>query len=298
MRNTLVATVRNVGSEHWGAIARTGTAWAAVVVTLGVAVLTALQPGSSGLAVSVSTLAANAGDALQGVSVALPLGYPFLVGMASAVNPCGFALLPTYLGLYLGTSAADRRSWPTQLTRAVLVSLTMTGSFVLLFGAAGLVLEAAGAIVGPLLPWLSIGVGILLVIAGGRLIAGGSLNAQPAERLVGALGSTAGQVGLRGYAAYGFAFALSSLGCTLPLFLSVVGAGLAEARVLQDLLLYASGMGSVVLILTLLVAIVGRGVIARVRGAGQILQPLGAVLLLATGGYIVYYWLSAGGILG
>src|SRR6516225_2255702 len=137
------------------------------MLTLAFAVLSAAQSGSGGLAVAVSTLAGSAGDALQGAGRVLPLGYPFVIGMASAVNPCGFALLPTYLGLYLGTSAADRRSWPAQLTRAVLVSLTMTGSFMLLFGAAGLVLDAAGAIVGPLLPWLSIGVGVLLVIAGG-----------------------------------------------------------------------------------------------------------------------------------
>jgi hypothetical protein len=36
-------------------------------------------------------------------------------------------------------------------------------------------------------------------------------------------------------------------------------------------------------------------VFAQLRAAGRIVQPLGAVLLLATGGYIVYYWLSAGG---
>jgi hypothetical protein len=29
-----------------------------------------------------------------------------------------------------------------------------------------------------------------------------------------------------------------------------------------------------------------------------VLDPLRAALLLATGGYIVYYWLSAGGLLG
>jgi len=299
MRNTLVATARNVGSEKRSAVARTGVAWAAVVLTLSVAVLGALRSGSGGLAVAVSTLAGGAGDALQGAGSALPLGYAFVVGMVSAVNPRGFALLPTYLGLYLGTSAADRRSWPAQLIRTVLISLTMTGSFVLLFGAAGVVLEAAGAIVGPLLPWLSITVGVLLVLAGGRLIAGGSLTASPAERLADSFGSTAaGHVGLPGYAAYGFAFALSSLGCTLPLFLSVVGTGISDAHVLQDVLLYALGMGSVVLILTLLVAIVGRGVFAHIRGTGRMLQPLGALLLLATGGYIVYYWLSAGGIRG
>jgi cytochrome c biogenesis protein CcdA len=81
----------------------------------------------------------------------------------------------------------------------------------------------------------------------------------------------------------------------LPLFLSVIGAGFSESRtqVLQNLVLYALGMGSVILVLTVVVAVVGHGVFARIRGAGRILQPLGAVLLLVTGGYIVYYWLSA-----
>jgi cytochrome c biogenesis protein CcdA len=103
-----------------------------------------------------------------------------------------------------------------------------------------------------------------------------------------------------GYAAYGLAFGLSSLGCTLPLFLSVVGAGLfqTQAQAAQDLLLYALGMGTVVSVLTVLAALIGGAVFTRVRGVGRILQPLGAVLLLATGGYIVYYWLSAGGIFG
>jgi cytochrome c biogenesis protein CcdA len=268
------------------------------VVTLGIAVLGAVQPGSGGLAIAVSTLASGAGDALQGVGAAVPLGYAFAAGMASAVNPCGFALLPTYIGLYLGTSAAVRPSWPAQLKRALVVSLTMTGSFILLFGAAGLILDAAGALVGPFLPWLSIGTGVLLVIAGGRLVAGGSLSSKSTERLADSLGATANQVGVLGYAAYGFAFALSSLGCTLPLFLSVVGAGFAQTQAIKELLLYALGMASVVLALTVLVAIAGRGVFAHVRGAGRILQPLGAVLLLGTGGYIVYYWLSAGGVVG
>ena len=298
MRDAVMARPRDGVLQHRVAMVRIALAWAAVVLTLSVAVLSGLQPGSGGLAVAIATLAGSAGDALHGAGSAIPLGYAFVVGMASAVNPCGFALLPTYLGLYLGTSATDRRSWLAQLRRALVVSITMTGSFVLLFGAAGLVLDAAGSIVGPLLPWLSIAVGIVLVIAGGRLIAGGSLTAQPAERLADSLGSTAGQVGLRGYAAYGVAFALSSLGCTLPLFLSVVGAGISQTQAIKELVLYALGMGSIVLILTVLVAIVGRGVFARVRGAGRILPSLGAMLLLATGGYIVYYWLSAGGIRG
>jgi cytochrome c biogenesis protein CcdA len=273
-----------------------------VALTLAVAILGALQGGASGgLALGVSTLAGGAADMLQGLGQAVPLGYAFAVGMLAAVNPCGFALLPTYLGLYLESATLERRTWSAQLARALLVSFVMTGSFVALFGGAGLVLGAVGEELGGLLPWLSIGVGVLLVLTGGRLLAGGTVTAAPAERLADALGGTAGRAGLLGYAAYGLAFALSSLGCTLPLFLAVVGAGFARGGLIdgvEELLLYALGMGFVVSSLTVLVALLGRGVLRRARGAGRVLQPLSALLLLATGGYIVYYWLSAGGILG
>ena len=82
--------------------------------------------------------------------------------------------------------------------------------------------------------------------------------------------------------------------------LGVVGIGLARggiAGALGQLVLYALGMSAVISVLTVLVGLFGRGVLARARSAGRVLQPLSAALLLATGGYIVYYWLSAGGIL-
>jgi len=276
-----------------------GAVLLALVAAFGGAVLTRDTGGAVALLTADASAAAS--DMLQGVIEALPLGYAFALGMAAAVNPCGFALLPTYLGLYLGTAAGERLPLRKQLGRAVLVSLAMTASFVALFGAAGIVFGAAGAALGRLLPWLSLATGVLLVAAGGRLLAGGSFGTAPAERLADRLGGTAARTGLLGYAAYGLAFALSSLGCTLPLFLTAVGTGVARGGLaggVSQMLLYALGMSAVVSILTVLVALFGRGVLARVRNVGRLLAPLGALLLLTTGGYIVYYWLSVGGILG
>jgi len=275
-------------------------AWIAVVGTLAGAVAAARQGSDSMLSIAVATLAGEATNRLQGIGEAIPLGVAFGLGMAAAVNPCGFALLPTYLGLYLGTATGERIPWPAQVRRALRVSTVMTMSFVALFGAAGLILGFLGAAVGGWLAWVSLATGVVLAIAGGRLLAGGSLDAPAAERLADRLGGAANRTGLLAYAAYGLAFGLSSLGCTLPLFLTVVGIGLAGggiAGALGQLVLYALGMSAVVSVLTILVALFGRGVLARVRVAGRVLQPLSAALLLATGGYIVYYWLSAGGIL-
>jgi len=301
MTHVVVAESRAAERRGGGTGMRSVLAWVVVALTLGVAVGAGARGDPGGLTITVSSLSGGATDALQSLGDTLPLGYAFAVGMVSAVNPCGFALLPSFLGLYLGSATLERRSWSGQLARAFLVSVVMSASFVGLFGAAGLVLGVAGAAVGPLLPWLSVTVGVLLVLTAGRLLAGGTVSAVPAERLADALGGTTGRTGVLGYAAYGLAFALSSLGCTLPLFLTVVGTGFARGGLLvavEEFVLYALGMGLVVSTLTVLVALLGRGALSRVRGAGRVLEPLSAVLLLATGGYIVYYWLSAGAILG
>jgi cytochrome c biogenesis protein CcdA len=295
----MAATARTLARIERG-LPRRLLAWVAVVATLTLAVLAARTGSNSALSIAVATLAGETTDRLQGIGQAIPLGVAFGLGMGAAVNPCGFALLPTYLGLYLGTASGERIPWPTQVRRAFQVSAAMTTSFVALFGAAGLILGLLGATAGGWLPWVSLATGVALAIAGGRLLAGGTLEAPPAERLADRLGGAANRTGLLAFAAYGLAFGLSSLGCTLPLFLTVVGIGLASggiAGALGQLVLYALGMSAVVSALTILVALFGRGVLARARGAGRVLQPLSAVLLLATGGYIVYYWLSAGGIL-
>jgi cytochrome c biogenesis protein CcdA len=277
----------------------------AVVVALAAAIFGALSGrDESGLAIAIATASGGTTDALQPISDRLPLGYAFAAGMAAAVNPCGFALLPTYLGLYLGTTTKRADSqWhgASVVGRALLVSASMTLAFVGLFGAMGLVLSVGSSVVGPVLPWVSLSVGFVLVLIGGFMLGGGRLGFSGVEQAAGGIGGAAASISVMGYAAYGLAFALSSLGCTLPLFLAVVGSALASGGVLGGLLeflLYALGMGLVVTVLTVSVAMFGLALVRRVRRLGRYLEPLSAFLLLVTGAYVVYYWLSAGGLLG
>src|SRR5262249_27161033 len=151
-----------------------------------------------------------------------------------------------------------------------------------------------------LLPWLSLAAGVAMVVAGGRLVAGGALPAAGSVRLASRFDGRAERRGLVGYAAFGAAFGLSSLGCTLPLFLSVVGASLTAGGPLaagSSVALCGLGMGLVVTGLTVAVALFGRAAAARSGAVGRFLGPASAALLLASGAYVVYYWLSAGGLL-
>src|SRR5258708_16056250 len=146
--------------------------WVAVVAALAAAVLAARAGNNSALSLAVATASGGATDLFQGIGAAIPLGFAFGLGMAATVNPCGFALLPTYLGLYLGTAAGERseqQSLPAHVRRALTVSTSMTMRFVVLFGLAGLILGAIGLAPGVWLPWLSLGTGLALAILGGRL---------------------------------------------------------------------------------------------------------------------------------
>jgi cytochrome c-type biogenesis protein len=252
-----------------------------------------------GLALTLTALSANAADSLRGLAAVLPPGYAFAAGLAAAVNPCGVALLPGYLGLYLRGAGGHSGRTSRRLARALAIGASVTASFIALFGAAGFVVSLAGALLAVLLPWASLVIGVLLALAGARVLAGRSLHLAWAERSGARFGQLAQRTDVVGYATYGLAFGFSSLACTLPIFLTVVGTALASGGILGGVIqfaLYGIGMGLVLTMLAVAAALFGSAV-TRVGRAGRYLESAGAILLLVSGAYVIYYWLTIGGLL-
>ena len=277
-------------TRTWVAAGITGTVLAAAVL----AGLAAAAIGWGPL-VSAESVSAVISGALLAAGTKVPFGYAFVAGMVASVNPCGFALLPAYLGLYLGddrgAGGMGRRAG-----RAVAVSATVSASFVVLFGAAGALAGLAGAALAAVLPWIGLAVGAGLVLLGGLSASGRepgwSLGARAAHRLQGAARTR----GVTGYAAYGAAYGLASLGCTLPVFLAVVGTsfqlhGVAAAT--GQFVLFGLGMAAVLTILTVATALTGAGLLRRLHGLGRHLGWISAVILWLAGAYVLYYWLAA-----
>jgi cytochrome c-type biogenesis protein len=266
------------------------------------AVLAALLTGARIGAIngSIEALATTSSTWVGRLSDALPFGYAFGAGMVAAVNPCGFALLPAYLGLYLRESDGAAPKLLPRLGQSLLVSGAMTLAFVLVFGVAGIVLGAASAALVQYLPWIGLAVGVVLIFVGGRVLGGAAVYSSMGERIAGRLGARAQEQNPRGYFAYGLAYAAASLSCVLPIFLGVVAGSLAAgglAVAIAEFVLYALGMGFVIAVLTAATAFLKHGAVARVRGLVRYVEPASAALLLLAGGYIVYYWLTIGGIL-
>jgi cytochrome c biogenesis protein CcdA len=245
----------------------------------------------------VEFLSGNSSSFLGGL-VGASFLFAFTAGLASAANPCGFAMLPAYLGLYLGTSEGD--VGPARLLgRALLIGCAVTAGFIALFGVVGTAIGLGASFVAQLLPWVGLAVGVLLAMAGAWIIGGGKLYTGLAARAASHIGAP-GQIGIKGYFLFGISYGTASLSCTLPIFLAVLGVNIAGVSILNSVgqfLLYALGMGLVIMVLTLGMAFFKGAVVSALRKALPYIQPIGAALMVIAGVYIMFYWLTLGGLL-
>ncbi|HYY44506.1 MAG TPA: hypothetical protein VE975_04880 [Actinomycetota bacterium] len=114
------------------------------------------------------------------------------------------------------------------------------------------------------------------------------------------VGRRASGGGSRAYAAFGLAYGVASLGCALPLFLALLGTAVAAGsprNALVAFALYGAGMATTIGGVTLLASIVSFEVLARTRAVGRVIPGVGTALLLASGAYLIFYWLTAGRLL-
>jgi cytochrome c-type biogenesis protein len=229
----------------------------------------------------------------------LPVGYAFGAGMVSAVNPCGFAMLPVYLSLYLGAKESDfqNRSLFYRMAKASYITAVVTAGFALLFLLVGVAVSAGGSYLMGITPWLAVVVGIVLMLLGGWMFMGHTLSFHFILKWAEKIGDPR-DISITGFFLFGVAFGATSLSCTLPIFLLVVGSSITAgdfATGIYQFVSYILGMGSVLLVLTLGIAVVKEGVvIGALRSFLPYVQKISALLLLFAGGYVVYYWLSSG----
>lgn len=93
-----------------------------------------------------------------------------------------------------------------------------------------------------------------LILIGGLVLSGRHIGTAAPQRLATRISKGAGTPGLRGYAAFGVAYGAASLGCTLPLFLALMGTATATNRLygaaILAFVLYGAGMAASLAVLT------------------------------------------------
>ena len=216
------------------------------------------------------------------------MGLAFGAGLVAALNPCGFAMLPAYLALVVRGECVGRAA---AVARALTATAAMAAGFIAVFGGFGLLTVSAAATVQRYLPYVTVFIGIVLVVLGIWLLAGREITMSsgltrgvrwaPTARL----GSMVG---------YGVSYAVASLSCTIGPFLAVTAAGLRSGSVVGAVTIYvayAVGFTLVVGVLAVAAALANSATLDRMRRIVPYVNRISGALLMVVGVYIGYYGL-------
>jgi cytochrome c-type biogenesis protein len=271
---------------------RTGVWISATALMLAAAVAAAVLAPRAPL-VLVEGLSSRTAELLRSTGTALGLGYALVAGMVAAVNPCGFVLLPAWLGAYLADRAEAGGAGAVR--QSVVVALSLTGGVIALFIVVGAVVAGISGSFIVAFPWVGLGLGVLLIALGGGALAGRSLHLSVVQGWADRLARDSGTPTARSYTRFGVVYGLASLSCTLPAFLAVITTSLLAGGYLMALLqftMFGTGMAAVVAGMTVLVGLLSRGAPEALRRFSRHAVRVSGVLLQLAGGYLVYYWLS------
>lgn len=216
------------------------------------------------------------------------LVFALTAGTLAAVNPCGFAMLPAYLALFVTGDDRKPRSTPAAVGRAVIATASMTVGFVAVFSLFGLALTPIASTVQRWIPVATVVIGVVLVLLGLAMLAGRNLMLHvPFLRL--AKDPLANPLTM---ALYGISYAVASLGCTIGPFLVVTATTFRTGSLLDGIAAYAAyaaGMGLVVGVLAIAAALTSQAAATALRRITSYLTRAAGALLVIAGAYVAWY---------
>ncbi len=217
-----------------------------------------------------------------------PIVLAIVAGGLATINPCGFAMLPAFLGLYAGAREEHLPSGPTRLAQGVATGLLVAGGFLAVFATVALPIIYGATQIVRAVPWAGIVLGVAMILFGIATAIGFHLRfsivnpVKPGEERK-----------PKAMFLFGIGYGVASLGCTLPVFLAVVGASLATggaAEGLQVLIAYGFGMTVVLVVLAVAAAMLREGIARGMRRLLPYMDRISGTLLILAGTYLTYYW--------
>lgn len=221
------------------------------------------------------------------------MAFAFTLGLGTFFSPCAVALLPAYVGYFAGVGprqTTDRGDmWRAGLRFAAAASLGILGTFVVFAGAvyaARLLFEVRSVLLARFFGYLALAVGVAVIGLGMLMLSGRGpafvvrLQAPKQKTFTGML-------------AFGTLYALASLGCTLPLLLSVLFNAILLGPTGGTVLIgaYAVGFAGLMFVGTVALSVAqdaSRRTLDRVM---PYVRPVSGIVMIAAGAYVLYYYL-------
>jgi len=196
-------------------------------------------------------------------------------------------MLPAYLGYFMGLDSpvGNRR---TVVRRGLVNGVVVSAGFFAIFGLAGALLVVGAQAVRSIVPWMALLIGLGLIGLGIALVRGRYITFRiPTVRRV------AREHSYSSLLVFGISYAIASLSCTLPVFLSVVVGTFITQSFLEGFaafLAYAMGMSFLLIGVTLALALGRDSLVTRLRASARYVNPISGVVLVLAGAFVVFYW--------
>lgn len=219
-----------------------------------------------------------------------PLAYAFTAGLVATVNPCGFPMLPAYLSYFIGVDDAEADG-NGRVPRALVAAAAVSLGFLAVFSILGIPINAGVTWIYRAMPWLTLVIGAVLVALGVGMLLGRRIKLALPRLERGGDSRRFGSMVL-----FGVSYAVASLSCTLPIFLTVVAGTTERSNPLSGLLAfvaYGLGMSLVLLVVSVALALARESMIRRLRHALRYADRVAGVLLVVVGAYLLYYGVYA-----
>ena len=181
-------------------------------------------------------------------------GYSFVAGVLAAINPCGIVMLPVYLGLYVyNNSDSNDITTSRKIVNSVNIILFVGIGFVALFSLAAIIVSLSSELIGDLIPFISILLSLLILYFGIGELSGEKIFSTKISSISSKIGNPKNFNPI-GFILFGISYGLASVGCALPIFISVVTKSINSSNnqsIFIDFISYSFGMISVITILTI-----------------------------------------------
>ena len=246
------------------------------------------------------------------------IGFAFSAGAVAFLNPCGFAMIPTYISYFVESDYYSSQRQTTtnrnlglisvrRLSKGGLAGLLATAAFIAIFGLTGIAISSLGIGIAKFLPWVAVSSDVVIIGIGVAKALGKTIHVNiPSPRgliynIHGNHGNNDGKKpGYANFFLFGIGYSIASLSCTLPLFLLIVFQGLSAGGIREGSIVfttYALGMGSVMIAISLAISASNQTFVKWLRKLAPKMNFITGVVLILAGSYLIYYNLVIGKLL-
>ena len=220
-------------------------------------------------------------------------------GFLTFLSPCGIAILPAFISYYIGRKDKGKKeaSYRRGFIGARLGLFAALG-IISIFTLIGILIVVLGNFIKSLVPWLTIIVGIILLIVGFLMLFNKTIYFPIPSKLNNLAETLKKSVFKKErsefskFYLFGIGYGLAVMSCTLPIFLVVIFEALNAGGILQGIfifLLYAGAAGIGMIALTTVTALSKDFMQNKFSRIFPYIQKITAIVIILAALYLIYY---------